>query len=106
MASRSIGGVSHSAATRIDPELGMDNLCEIKHHMLTRNARADDIDRRLKPNSGARDALETIIRVSTHGEIGAEKFVKLRSDPLHFWVKNGLKLTFLPKNRIFGRNRL
>lgn len=63
MASRSLGGVAHSSATRIDPELGLDNLCEIKHHMLTRNARAGDIDRRLKPNAGARDALETIIRV-------------------------------------------
>lgn len=46
-----------------DPELGLENLCEIKHHMLTRNARANDIDRRLQPNPTIRDALDFIIKV-------------------------------------------
>uniref|UniRef100_A0A915CVA0 phosphatidylinositol 3-kinase n=1 Tax=Ditylenchus dipsaci TaxID=166011 RepID=A0A915CVA0_9BILA len=45
----------------IDPELGLDNLCEIKHHMLTRNARANQIDRRLQPNTSAKDAIESIL---------------------------------------------
>lgn len=47
-----------------DPEMGMENLCEIKHHMLTRNVRSNDIDRRLQPNSMFKDMLEAIIRVS------------------------------------------
>ena len=47
-----------------DPELGQENLCEMKHHMMTRNDRAGDIDRRLQPNSFVRDMLEAIIRVS------------------------------------------
>jgi hypothetical protein len=46
-----------------DPELDMENLCEIKHHMMTRNARAMDIDRRLQPNPAIRDTLESIIKV-------------------------------------------
>lgn len=48
----------------IDPELGLDNLCELKHHMLTRNARANNIDRRLQPNSSTRNTLEIIINVN------------------------------------------
>ncbi|TKR96795.1 hypothetical protein L596_010764 [Steinernema carpocapsae] len=51
-----------SAPSNVDRELGYDNLCEIKHHALTRNARTDQSDRHLKPNSGARDALDTIIK--------------------------------------------
>ena len=46
-----------------DPELDMDNLCEMKHHMMTRNARAMDIDRRLQPNPVIRDVLEQIVKV-------------------------------------------
>lgn len=46
-----------------DPELGLENLCEIKHHMLTRNVRANDIDKRLQPNPTIRDALDAIIKV-------------------------------------------
>jgi len=46
-----------------DPELDMENLSEIKHHMMTRNARAMDIDRRLQPNPTIRDTLEAIIKV-------------------------------------------
>ncbi|KAI6232650.1 Phosphatidylinositol 3-kinase catalytic subunit type 3 [Aphelenchoides fujianensis] len=48
-----------------DPEAGLENLCETKHHMLTRNTRAGDIDRRLQPNSLYRDMLEQIIRMPT-----------------------------------------
>ena len=48
---------------RIDPELDLENVCEIKHHMMTRNARAMDIDRRLQPNPTIRDTLEMIIKV-------------------------------------------
>lgn len=56
----------------IDPELGLDNLCEAKHNMMTRNARAMDIDRRLQPNPAIRDALESIIKVG--------EFISFRSD--------------------------
>ena len=48
---------------KTDPELDMENLSEIKHHMMTRNARAMDIDRRLQPNPTIRDTLEAIIKV-------------------------------------------
>ena len=64
---------------KVDPELDLEKLCEIKHHMMTRNARfilikstrlnysyivrAMDIDRRLQPNPAIRDALEYIIKV-------------------------------------------
>lgn len=48
----------------VDPELGMDNLCEAKHHMLTRNTRANNIDWRLQPNPATREAIETIVNVS------------------------------------------
>jgi hypothetical protein len=51
---------------KIDPELDMENLCEIKHNMMTRNARAMDIDRRLQPNPAIRDTLEIIIKVYCH----------------------------------------
>lgn len=62
--------VNNNSSTNIqksnneDPELGLDNLCELKHHMLTRNARANNTDRRLQPNSLTRNALETIINVN------------------------------------------
>lgn len=46
-----------------DPELGLENLCETKHHMMTRNARAGAFERELKPNAVARDLLEKIIQV-------------------------------------------
>lgn len=52
------------AVNGAEPELGMENLCETKHHMMTRNARADIIDRDLKPNAVARDALQNIIQVT------------------------------------------
>uniref|UniRef100_A0A183BU91 Phosphatidylinositol 3-kinase catalytic subunit type 3 n=1 Tax=Globodera pallida TaxID=36090 RepID=A0A183BU91_GLOPA len=44
------GGGAGRNGRVVDPELDMDNLCEIKHNMMTRNARAMDIDRRLQPN--------------------------------------------------------
>lgn len=53
----------NSRTYTFDPEMGMENLCETKHHMLTRNARAGDIDRSLQPNSLFKNMLETIIRV-------------------------------------------
>ncbi|KAI1724754.1 phosphoinositide 3-kinase family, accessory domain (PIK domain) domain-containing protein [Ditylenchus destructor] len=57
----------------VDPELGLDNLCEIKHHMLTRNARANHIDRRLQPNSSARGAIETIIAAPSSQALSVEE---------------------------------
>ncbi|VDN23772.1 unnamed protein product [Gongylonema pulchrum] len=45
-----------------DPELGLENLCETKHSMMTRNKRAGIFERELKPNAAARDALERIIQ--------------------------------------------
>ncbi|VDN08355.1 unnamed protein product [Thelazia callipaeda] len=45
-----------------DPEIGLENLCEIKHHIMTRTARAGVIERELKPNASARDFLEKIIQ--------------------------------------------
>lgn len=64
-----IYSVSENASSAIqtnyfaDPELSLDNLCELKHHMLTRNARANNIDRRLQPNPSTRTTIEMIINV-------------------------------------------
>ncbi len=51
------------AGTGPDPELGLENLVELKHQMMTRNVQSDIVDRALKPDSKARDALELAIQV-------------------------------------------
>ncbi|KAK0423940.1 hypothetical protein QR680_008420 [Steinernema hermaphroditum] len=56
-----------------DREMGLENLCELKHHALTRNARTDESDRHLKPNAGARDALETIIKMPSSQVMSVEQ---------------------------------
>uniref|UniRef100_A0A915AJ48 Phosphatidylinositol 3-kinase catalytic subunit type 3 n=2 Tax=Parascaris univalens TaxID=6257 RepID=A0A915AJ48_PARUN len=61
------------AVNSAEPELGMENLCETKHHMMTRNARADIIDRDLKPNAVARDALQNIIQMPSSHAISVEQ---------------------------------
>ncbi|KAK6013299.1 phosphoinositide 3-kinase family, accessory domain protein, partial [Ostertagia ostertagi] len=59
----SIGGGGVSATFRVsDPELGLENLAETKHNVMTRNARAGAMDKQLKPNKQTKDRLETIIR--------------------------------------------
>lgn len=63
MGAANFNGTSSAGHRGVDPELGLDNLCEMKHHMMTRNARSNDIDRRLQPNPSTRDALEAIVRV-------------------------------------------
>ena len=52
-----------AAVTSPDPELGLENLCEMKHLMMTRNARTGIIDRNLKPNAAVRETLSKIIEV-------------------------------------------
>lgn len=47
----------------VDPELDFENICEVKHHMMTRSSRAGPIERELKPNASARNILENIIQV-------------------------------------------
>lgn len=54
----------YNAPYPTDPELGMDNLCEAKHHMLTRSARAEIFERELKPNASTRETLEKILQVN------------------------------------------
>ena len=43
-----------------DPEIGLPNLVEAKHHALARSFRDTPTDRDLKPNAGVRDRLNTI----------------------------------------------
>ncbi|KHN83796.1 Phosphatidylinositol 3-kinase catalytic subunit type 3 [Toxocara canis] len=61
------------AVNHAEPELGMENLCETKHHMMTRNARANIIDRELKPNAAARDALQNILQMPSSHAISVEQ---------------------------------
>ncbi|CAD5205554.1 unnamed protein product [Bursaphelenchus okinawaensis] len=79
-------GILKKIRGKVDPELGMENLCETKHHMLTRNARAGDIDKRLQPNAMIKDMLESIIRMPSSQPITIEErdiIWKFR-----FWLKN------------------
>ena len=43
-----------------DPEIGLPNLVEAKHHALARPFRDTPTDRDLKPNAAVRDQLNTI----------------------------------------------
>ncbi|VDK50743.1 unnamed protein product [Anisakis simplex] len=65
--------ITSNSNVTADPELGMENLCETKHHMMTRNARADSIDRELKPNAAARDSLQNIIQMPSSHAISVEQ---------------------------------
>ncbi|KJH48163.1 phosphoinositide 3-kinase family, accessory domain protein [Dictyocaulus viviparus] len=56
------GGVGTTSSRGFDPELGLENLAEIKHNVMTRNARAGAMDKQLKPNKQTKDRLEAIIR--------------------------------------------
>uniref|UniRef100_A0A915N842 Chromatin modification-related protein MEAF6 n=1 Tax=Meloidogyne javanica TaxID=6303 RepID=A0A915N842_MELJA len=72
-----------------DPELDMENLSEIKHHMMTRNARAMDIDRRLQPNPTIRDTLEAIIKsASCQAMLMEERDLIWK---FRFWLKSNPK---------------
>lgn len=44
-----------------DPELGLENIIEGKHHKLSRSARSCISDKDLKPNSAVRDQLNAIV---------------------------------------------
>jgi len=44
-----------------DPEIGLPNLVEAKHHALARSLRDTPTDRDLKPNAAVRDQLNTIL---------------------------------------------
>lgn len=44
-----------------DPEIGLENLAELKHHILARSARRTAHNRDLKPNAVTRDQLNSII---------------------------------------------
>ncbi|KAM3722127.1 Phosphatidylinositol 3-kinase catalytic subunit type [Dirofilaria immitis] len=46
----------------VDPEIDLENVCELKHHMMTLSSRAGLIERELKPNASARVYLERIIQ--------------------------------------------
>ncbi|KAI6171511.1 Phosphatidylinositol 3-kinase catalytic subunit type 3 [Aphelenchoides bicaudatus] len=76
----------NSKSYSFDPEMGMENLCEIKHHMLTRNVRSNDIDRRLQPNSLFKDMLEAIIRMPTSQPMSMEERDMIWK--FRFWLKN------------------
>ncbi|VDO23553.1 unnamed protein product [Haemonchus placei] len=70
----SIGGVGVSATSRVcDPELGLENLAETKHNVMTRNARAGAMDKQLKPNKQTKDRLETIIRLPSSQSLTREQ---------------------------------
>ncbi|KAI6220427.1 Phosphatidylinositol 3-kinase catalytic subunit type 3 [Aphelenchoides besseyi] len=69
-----------------DPEMEMENLCESKHHMLTRNVRAGDIDRRIQPDSFHRDKLEAIIRMPTSQPMTMEERDAIWK--FRFWLRS------------------
>ena len=51
----------HALIDDVDWELGLENLVETKHTLLTRTARSAAYDRGLKPNAATRDLLEHLI---------------------------------------------
>jgi len=56
-----------------DPDLGFENLHELKHQMITRNTRAVEVDRLLVPNPRAKVELEEIIKAPSCAELTLEK---------------------------------
>ncbi|KAJ3362314.1 Phosphatidylinositol (PI) 3-kinase [Allomyces arbusculus] len=66
--------ISVSCSDVFDPEIGKENLVEIKHRLLARSHRTEYADRNLKPNSKTRDELQTIISYPpTHALTVTEK---------------------------------
>ncbi|CAD5207974.1 unnamed protein product [Bursaphelenchus xylophilus] len=78
--------IAMKSSGRLDPEMGMENLCETKHHMLTRNARAGDIDKRLQPNAVIKDNLEAIIRMPSSQPMTMEERDTIWK--FRFWLKS------------------
>uniref|UniRef100_A0AC34Q3N6 Chromatin modification-related protein MEAF6 n=2 Tax=Panagrolaimus sp. JU765 TaxID=591449 RepID=A0AC34Q3N6_9BILA len=69
----SLGGLQPNIVANHDPDLGYENLHEMKHQMMTRNARAVEVDRLLLPNSKAKAELEEIIKAPSCAELTVEK---------------------------------
>ncbi|VDM09944.1 unnamed protein product [Wuchereria bancrofti] len=57
----------------VDPEMDLENVCELKHHMMTRSSRAGALERELKPNASARHYLERIIQLPPAHAINFEE---------------------------------
>ena len=56
-----------------DPDLGFENLHELKHQMMTRNSRALEVEKLLVPNPRAKSELEEIIKAPSCAELTLEK---------------------------------
>lgn len=69
----SLGGLHHSIVSYHDRDLGQENLHENKHLMITRNARALEVDRLLVPNPRTKTELEDIIKAPSCAELTVEK---------------------------------
>uniref|UniRef100_A0A914XUV8 Phosphatidylinositol 3-kinase catalytic subunit type 3 n=1 Tax=Panagrolaimus superbus TaxID=310955 RepID=A0A914XUV8_9BILA len=67
----SFGG--HSFVSYHDRDLEYENLHEMKHLMMTRNARAVEVDRLLVPNPKTKAELEEIIKAPSCAELTVEK---------------------------------
>uniref|UniRef100_A0A1I7XRN7 Phosphatidylinositol 3-kinase catalytic subunit type 3 n=1 Tax=Heterorhabditis bacteriophora TaxID=37862 RepID=A0A1I7XRN7_HETBA len=68
----SMGGASR-LSVHTDPELGLENLCESKHSVMTRNTRAGGVDRQLKPNKQTKDRIEAIIKLPSSQSLSREQ---------------------------------
>ncbi|KAJ1366330.1 hypothetical protein KIN20_026967 [Parelaphostrongylus tenuis] len=67
------GSVATASSRGFDPELGLENLAETKHNVMTRNARAGAMDKQLKPNKQTKDRLEAIIRLPPSQSLSREQ---------------------------------
>uniref|UniRef100_A0A7E4UXK9 Phosphatidylinositol 3-kinase catalytic subunit type 3 n=2 Tax=Panagrellus redivivus TaxID=6233 RepID=A0A7E4UXK9_PANRE len=70
--SESVGGLIAGSYCLHDPDLDRENLHEAKHQMITRNSRAEAVDKLLVPNTVAKAELEAIIK-DTSSELTVEK---------------------------------
>lgn len=59
--------------TAPDPEMGLENLVEAKHHILARSARIGFGDKELKPNAQTRDILNAIIDYPPSMDLSSEE---------------------------------
>ncbi|EYC37933.1 hypothetical protein Y032_0756g2089 [Ancylostoma ceylanicum] len=73
VASMGGNGVGTTSSRVSDPELGLENLAETKHNVMTRNARAGAMDKQLKPNKQTKDRLETIIKLPSSQSLTREQ---------------------------------
>ncbi|KAK6731035.1 hypothetical protein RB195_007479 [Necator americanus] len=73
VASMGGNGVGATSPRISDPELGLENLAETKHNVMTRNARAGAMDKQLKPNKQTKDRLETIIKLPSSQSLTREQ---------------------------------